>query len=131
MPEPRVMIDTSAWVEFFNRPDSPEKQTIDLLIDSDRAAVCGVTLAELLQGTRTQKEFHQVRDSLQALPYYEMDAAAWEKVGDLGFTLRRKGITMPVTDLAVAALALTHGMSVLACDSHFAEIPGLQFMQVL
>jgi len=131
MPNDNVLVDTSAWIEFFNRPNSPEKRTIDLLIDSDRATVCGVVLAELLQGTKTQKEFRQVRDSIQALPFFEMDAAAWEKTGDLGFMLRRKGVTIPVTDLMVAALALLQDASVLTCDDHFAEIPNLHLTRPL
>ena len=129
MADRAVLVDTSAWIEFFNRPNSPEKKAIDQLIDSDRATVCGVVLAELLQVTRTPKEFALVRDSLQALPYVEIDVRAWEKVGDLGFALRRKGITVPVTDLTVAALAQTHGLYVLTCDSHFQDIPGVQLVQ--
>ncbi len=44
-----VIADTSVWIPFFNRPDSPEKAALDLLIDADEVVLVGVVLAELLQ----------------------------------------------------------------------------------
>lgn len=40
-----VIADTSVWIPFFNRPDSPEKATLDILIDADEIALVGVVLA--------------------------------------------------------------------------------------
>lgn len=40
-----VIVDTSTWIPFFNRPESAEKRAIDALIDADRAAMVGVVLA--------------------------------------------------------------------------------------
>jgi predicted nucleic acid-binding protein len=37
----------------------------------------------------------------------------------MGAALRKKGITMPVSDLLIAALAKTHALTVLTLDSHF------------
>ena len=45
-----VIADTSVWIPFFNRPDSPEKVAVDRLIDADEVALVGVVLAEWLQG---------------------------------------------------------------------------------
>lgn len=43
-----AIADTSVWIPFFNRPNSREKQTLDLLIDADDVALVGIVLAELL-----------------------------------------------------------------------------------
>lgn len=38
-----VIVDTSAWIPFFNRPESTEKRIVDELIDRDEVAVVGVS----------------------------------------------------------------------------------------
>ena len=82
-----VIADTSVWIPFFNRPDSPEKATLDLLIDADEIALVGVVLAELLQGCRTQSERDSLSDALLALPYYEVTQSIWLQTGDLSAAL--------------------------------------------
>lgn len=47
-----VLIDTCIWVPFFNRPRSREKQSVDELLDDDRAALVGPILTEVLLGFR-------------------------------------------------------------------------------
>jgi len=126
---PRVLVDTSAWIELLNRPDSPEKRSLDALIDSDRVALCGVVVAELLQGTRTKREFALLRERLAVFPLMETTHAVWQRAAELAFQLRRKGVTLPLTDLAVAATAMTNSLLVFAKDVHFDRIPGLRLYQ--
>ena len=64
-----VIADTSVWIPFFNRPDSTEKATLDLLIDADELALVDVVFAELLQGCRTESERNSLSGGLTALPY--------------------------------------------------------------
>ncbi|MGH9968244.1 MAG: type II toxin-antitoxin system VapC family toxin [Pyrinomonadaceae bacterium] len=120
-----VIADTSVWIQFFNRPDSPEKTTLDLLIDADEVALVGVVLAELLQGCRTPSERDALSDALLALPYYEVTQSTWFQTGDLSATLLRKGVTVPLSDLIIAALAIERGCRIYSLDTHFKKIPGL------
>ena len=120
-----VLADTSVWISFFNRPDSPEKHTLDLLIEADEVALAGVVLAELLQGCRTSRERDVLADCLLALPYLEVDQDTWLKAGDLSSSLLRKGVTLPLSDLLIAALAMEHRCRVYSLDHHFRRIPGL------
>jgi predicted nucleic acid-binding protein len=120
-----VIADTSVWIPFFNRSDSSEKAAIDLLIDADEVALVGVVLAELLQGCRTSSERNTLSDALLALPYYEVDQSTWLRVGDLSAALLRKGVTVPLSDLIIAALAIERDSRVYSLDTHFKRIPGL------
>ena len=120
-----VIADTSVWIPFFNRPDSPEKTALDLLIDADEVALVGVVLAELLQGCRTPSERDALSDALLALPYYEVTQSTWSKTGDLSATLLRKGVTLPLSDLIIAALAIERDCRIYSLDTHFKKIPGL------
>ena len=120
-----VIADTSVWIPFFNRPDSPEKTALDLLIDADEVALVGVVLAELLQGCRTPAERDALSDALLALPYYEVTQSTWLKTGDLSATLLRKGVTLPLSDLIIAAVAIEQDCRIYSLDAHFKKIPGL------
>lgn len=120
-----IIADTSVWIPFFNRPGSAEKQALDLLIDADEVALVGVVLAELLQGCRSRKEREEVEEGLLALPYLEMTRETWIMAGEISSPLLRKGVTLPMSDLVVAAIALEHRCRVYSLDAHFEKIPGL------
>jgi predicted nucleic acid-binding protein len=120
-----VIADTSVWIPFFNRPDSPEKIALDMLIDADEVALVGVVLAELLQGCRTQSERTTLSEALLALRYFEVTQTIWSRTGDLSAQLLRKGVTLPLSDLLIAALAIEHDCLVYSLDAHFKKIPGV------
>jgi predicted nucleic acid-binding protein len=120
-----VIVDTSAWIPFFNRPESAEKQAIDALIDADRAAMVGVVLAELLQGCRTSKESMAFLFEVTGLRFLEAGFDTWRRTGELSASLRSAGITLPLPDILIATLALEHGCQVYTLDPHFAQVPGL------
>ena len=120
-----VIADTSVWIPFFNRPDSLEKTALDLLIDADEIALVGVVLAELLQGCRTPSERDALSDALLALPYYEVIQSTWSQTGNLSAQLLRKGITLPLSDLIIAAMAIERDCRIYSLDTHFKKIPGL------
>jgi predicted nucleic acid-binding protein len=121
-----VIADTSVWIPFFNRPDSREKAAIDILIDAEEIALVGVVLAELLQGCRTESERNSLSDGLTALPYYEVTRSTWSHAGDLSAQLLRRGVTVPLSDLVIAALALERECHMYSLDTHFRKIRGLR-----
>ncbi|MBI2361266.1 MAG: PIN domain-containing protein [Deltaproteobacteria bacterium] len=121
-----VVADTTVWIEFFNVLESEEKHVIDLLIDGDELALVGPVLAELLQGCRTAGEASTILDHVSALPFLEMSFSAWRRAGEISSSLKRKGTTLPLMDVIIAALALEHNAEVFTIDPHFDEIPGLK-----
>ena len=48
-----------------------------------------------------------------------LDEAVWDRAADLARATRSRGITVPCSDLLVAACALSHGVELDHCDSHF------------
>jgi hypothetical protein len=120
-----VIADTSVWIAFFNQPGSPEKREIDILIDADHLVLVGVVLAELIQGCRTSSEANTTISKLTGLRFLETNLSSWKRAGELSFALRRKGVTLPLSDLIIAALALEHQCQVYTLDPHFEQIPGL------
>ncbi|MEW5745412.1 MAG: PIN domain-containing protein [Nitrospirota bacterium] len=123
-----VLIDTSAWVEFF-RGSSGTADAVAGLIEAGQASICGVICYELLQGAKSDHEAAQLSNVLSALHYIEMDPDVWIRAGNLSARLRKKGITLPMSDLLIGALALEHNLDVLTIDDHFSSIPGLKRYQ--
>ena len=98
---------------------------LDLLIDADEVAMIGVVFAELLQGCRTPKERDALKETLLALPYVEMTQSVWIRTGETASALLRRGITLPIPGLIVAAVALEQQFHLYSLDNHFRKIPGL------
>jgi predicted nucleic acid-binding protein len=46
-------------------------------------------------------------------------------MGDLSAQLLRKGVTLPLSDLLIAVLAIEYGCRLYSLDTHFKKIPGV------
>ncbi len=121
-----VVADTSVWIPYFNQPDSQERAILDALIQHDNLALVGIVVAELLQGCRSAKEAAALVETLSALPFIEMTFPAWRRAGEISSSLRRRGVTLPLSDLIIAGLALHQECAVFTLDPHFRKIPGLR-----
>lgn len=86
----------------------------------------GVVLAELLQGCRSSEDVDTILSNLTGLRFLETTFSTWKRVGELSVSLRRKSVTLPLSDLIIGALAVEHGYRVYTLDPHFKHIPGLK-----
>lgn len=120
-----VLIDTSVLIDFL-KDTEPNAAAVATLISSKRILTTGIIMAELLQGARSAKEEEYVAELLNGIPAVEVTAALWTKAGRLSCSLRRKGITLPLSDIAIATVAIEHNLSVFTLDGHFDDIPGVK-----
>lgn len=129
---PSVLIDTSAWIEFF-RPegDSKYRALVAELIDDDEASLCGIILTELLKGARTDAEYHKLEDRLATLTYLETPESIWKQSGKQASSLLRKGIQVPTTDLVIAMVAMENHLPVLHQDKHFSILQKHTSLKIL
>ena len=125
MKKDKTIVDTSIWIEFFKNPLSQEKEEVDVLLEEARVFLVGIVLAELLQGTRNPKEFELLRSLLSALPFIEVSQTIWIKTGSIFAGLRKSGVTIPLSDCLIAALAIENDCRVYSLDPHFEKISGL------
>jgi predicted nucleic acid-binding protein len=113
------LVDTSIWVEFLRGEKTAIKNRLEKLLDENRAVVSGIVLAELLTGIHDEKDQDFLEDSFLGLPFLEAPRDVFATAGKMGAALRKKGITLPLSDLLIAALAKAHGLTVLTLDHHF------------
>jgi len=94
------------------------KQTIV----SGLAVTSPIIILELLQGCRSVGERDALRMKLESLNVLPITQGVWEGAYELGFSLRRKGVTIPTVDLIIAALAIENKALLLHHDEHFEMI---------
>lgn len=95
-------------------------------MDADEAFVAGPIVYEVLQGTRTPEEFDTLRDLLGALPFLPIQGDTWIGAAGTAAGLRRRGVTLPMSDILLATLARDNQCRIWSLDPHFASIPGVR-----
>jgi predicted nucleic acid-binding protein len=114
-----ILVDTSAWIDFF-RGKGHLADRVDELLESNEVALCGPVVTELRRGLRSPSERRKVVPLLDGCHELEQPSRLWEEAGELGYLLARKGVTVKTMDLLVATYALSHGVALLASDTDFA-----------
>jgi hypothetical protein len=56
------------------------------------------------------------------LPSCDFDPNTWATAYEIGFVLRRRGLTLPTVDIMLAALSKSHGFTLLHHDRHFEQM---------
>ena len=95
------------------------RERIDALLKEDAVITTGMIKLEILSGARTDREFRRLNSRLDALDTLETDDELWQIACDCGFKLRRRGLTIPSTDVLIASCALQAGAILLHADAHF------------
>ena len=119
-----VLVDTTVWIDFFGGADRPHAAALEDLIAGDEdICVCGVILAETLQGIRKDSDYRKTRDYFSHLILLPMSEATFLRAADIYRNLRRKGITIrkPV-DCMIASTAIEHNLPLLHNDRDFDRI---------
>jgi len=119
----RVIIDTSAWIDFFGDANGSLGDTVADLISQDRGVLVGPVLAELLQGIRNAKETDLFKTLLTTPPYLKIDRQDWHAAGQILQELRSQGITIPLTDALIGMVAKRNDLRLLTIDRHFEHLP--------
>ena|SRR5712692_1429280 len=118
------LVDSSVWLEVLPGRAGSEslRQRIDGLLTADVVAIVGMVRLELLAGARTDSEWQRLNELLSGLHSLLTDEALWEQAARMGFELRRHGMTVPSTDLVIAAAAVDAGAVLIHRDHHFDQI---------
>lgn len=129
MTEDGVLVDTSVLIEFL-KGNEQYGEEITKLLDENRVFSTGLIIAELLQGLKNMKEEQYLTELITAVNLLEITTDLWIDTGNLSLSLRRKGINLPLTDAAIAALAIKHNLQIFTLDKHFEQIPGVKIYKM-
>lgn len=124
-----ILVDTNILIDFFNAPTS-EAATVFLY---NNVATCGIVHAELLHGSKDEKDSAAIQAMLSGLGYVELTKDDWTQVGLLLARLRGCGLSVPMADAIIAYLALREDAEIWTNDRHFtlmkAVLPGMRIFE--
>ena len=123
-----ILVDTSIWIEYFNNAGSKSGDRLENLLLQGNVCGAGIILAELLQGAKVEKEYNAILYNYTALPIVDETIDTWVMVGKISYNLRREGVTIPVTELLIASLAIEFGLTLFTHDQHFLKIPDIKLL---
>lgn len=124
----RYLLDTNTWIYYLKRVGSPVEARLRQTPASD-VAVCSVVWAELLHGARKYEKRNERAERIErtlgpfrSLPF---DDAAARRYAEARDSLERRGEIIGPNDLLIAAIALTHGLTVATNNREFSRVDGL------
>ena len=119
-----VLIDTSAWIEALRVDgDSGIRQRVAALLKAGQVVLCDMVILELWNGARGERERAELRSIIDVLTKVPISRGVWSRASSLAVQCRAIGVTVPATDLLIAATARFHGIDLLESDRHFRMIP--------
>ncbi|MBI1976162.1 MAG: PIN domain nuclease [Candidatus Omnitrophica bacterium] len=115
-----ILVDTSVWINALS-PQAPAdlKNRMETLLLEQRIATTPLIQLELLSGAVSDTEYKQFEEDLNALALLEITPAVWSEASHLGYRLRRAGLTLPNTDILLAAVAIHYRCALWHNDKHF------------
>jgi len=128
-----ILLDTSALIEFLNRTGSAWDTAVETLLTSTvDIAISDITLTEVLQGIRNERDYREVRDSLLTFPILSLkDHNSYIKAADLYRKCRSKGMTIRSTvDLLIARIAIENNAELLHNDRDFEAIASVSSLKL-
>ena len=118
----KILIDTCGWIDFLRSREGRLGDRVESALADDTASMCSVSITELLQGAKGQKEKQQLAFLFESVECLAVVEADWISAGNTLQNLRTQGITLPLTDALIAAVAKRRQFPVLTVDEHFLHL---------
>ena len=115
-----ILVDSSSWIHFL-RPngDRQVRVRVEAALTGGEAAWCPLVRLELWNGAAGDREKKILRDFEAVLPELAIDDEAWSVAYGLARDARSAGVSVPASDIVIAACARRHGAELETADSDF------------
>lgn len=115
-----ILIDTSSWIHLL-RPEgrADARARVESALRAGSACWCPLVRLELWNGAGGSRERKVLRDLERVLPELAITEFVWTLAYDLARKARAYGVSIPATDLLIAACARHHGVELEHSDADF------------
>jgi predicted nucleic acid-binding protein len=124
-----IVADSSALIEYYRSSgNAAVQEAVATAVGADLLAVNGIIQVEVVGFARDEDQRRLLESDFRAFHWLELSGDVFDLATRIGYDLRRRGRTVPATDLIIAAHALSHDAELLHVDNHFddiAEVTGL------
>jgi predicted nucleic acid-binding protein len=122
----KILIDTSVWSLALRRQSgvvNPESVMLRTLIEQgEDIHLLGIILQEVLQGIKNPKDFHVLKDYLDAFPLIELAREDYIKAAELKNRLFKKGKQISTIDALIASASISYSCYLFTTDKDFEHI---------
>ena len=121
-----VLVDTSAWIHFL-RPDGDvaNRAKVAAHLAAGTARWCPIVRLELWNGAGGDREKKVLREFERLIPELAITTEVWNEACDLARRCRAAGVSVPASDVLIAACARHHGARLEHTDSDFDRIEAM------
>jgi predicted nucleic acid-binding protein len=119
-----IVVDTSAWIDYFNGVDAPHTRLLDYELQHSRIVTGDLIIAELLQGFRHERDYQAARRLMSCLEYRDMVGRETALQAAANYRkLRKKGVTVRKTiDVLIATFCINNNLPLIHNDRDFDTI---------
>lgn len=121
----KILLDTSAWVEYFNGSDKGRKVRETLVSAGSFALTTGMVAAELaskfLRDGKPADEIITALRAISVLVAFDYDVA--NKTAGIYVRQRKSKPKFGIVDAHIVAAAMLNGAKIITCDTDFSGIP--------
>src|SRR4030043_1529271 len=122
----KILIDTSLWSLALRRqPGIVNQEAIvlkTLIEQGEDIHLLGIILQEVLQGIKNPKDFHILKDYLDAFPLIELTREDYVKAAELKNRLIKKGKQISTIDALIASASISYSCYLFTTDKDFENI---------
>lgn len=123
MATPLILVDSSVWIDYY-RPKGPErlKRRLQEELHLGTVATMGLIAVEVLQGAPGASAFANLQEDFLGLQWLEISQDVWLEAAKLGAGLRQHGLSIPATDVVIAATAMHYRCHLWHRDEDFTRL---------
>ena len=118
-----ILVDSSVWIDYY-RPQGSAllKERIQTELRRGTVATIGLIVVEVLQGAPTPTALANLQEHFLGYHWLDITQHVWLEAAHLSTRLRRAGLTLPATDVVIAAAALHYQCSLWHHDEDFSRM---------
>ncbi len=118
------LADTNILINALNRKRGHRELLNQFVSQGHRLGCCTVVLAELFSGIQ-RADLAKVEQFVSMLTWYAATPAIARRAGQLRFDYARKGVSLSLPDMLIAATALEHGLTLITENRKHFPMPEL------
>lgn len=119
------LLDTTVLIDTLRGNGGRGRLLDELLAQHNLLACCSINVTEVYAGMRAH-EAKVTEAFLRSLKFYEVTWDIARKAGELKNEWAKKGLTLFLPDVTIAAVALTHGLTLMTDNRKDFPMPDLQ-----
>jgi len=118
-----ILVDSSVWIDYYRPQGSATlKRRLQEELPLGTVATLGLIAVEVLQGAPNPSVLASLQEDFLGLQWLEVTQAVWLEAGRLGARLRQSGLSIPATDVVIAATAIHYHCRLWHRDDDFTRL---------